>query len=538
LPQGVDTPRSPQRVKITDFGLARMADDVHLTQAGVVAGTPEYMAPEQARGEPVDHRADLFSLGSVLYACCTGRPPFQGSTALAVLRQVSEDDPAPVRSLNPDVPAWLEAVIARLMAKDPGQRFQTAAEVAHLLDGYLAHLRQPATVPAPDLPTRPAGEHPEGARSGWRHRLGRWFRSPVALAAVLVLAALGLSGAAWLAGGTGATTPRQGAYQEYYQSFKGYPEDTQGLELIGPNAEQHVRYEADGLRITLPADHGGERPSTGLSIALAVKGDFEITVTFEILREPDQADTGEFGTRFSLGIFLNTPSPNVATLSRSVGAKAGSVFVTWYSLSKDNSVQKETRSHYFPTTAKTGRLRLVRDGAVLSYYIAEGTDGEFVLRKQYPFSEEELKEIRLAGSTGGPAATLDVRVTDLRVRAESIQGRPAEAPSPLVPQRADQKTWLAVAGVIGLVLALSLAGVWLYARRTRRGRVPAAAPAPAGRSGSPSLSCRCPGCGKNLRVRPGFSGKKVRCPQCGQPVPVPAGGANIAPRTGSGSEKG
>ena len=61
------------RVKITDFGLARMADDVQLTQNGVVAGTPEYMAPEQARGETVDHRADLFSLGSVLYALCTGR---------------------------------------------------------------------------------------------------------------------------------------------------------------------------------------------------------------------------------------------------------------------------------------------------------------------------------------------------------------------------------------------------------------------------------------------------------------------------------
>src|SRR5262249_13876584 len=118
----------------------------------VVAGTPEYMAPEQARGEAVDHRADLFSLGSVLYACCTGLPPFRGATPLAVLRGVGEEAPAPIRSLNPEVPAWLEAVIVRLLAKDPAQRFQTAAEVAGLLEGYLAHLRQPANVAAPELP--------------------------------------------------------------------------------------------------------------------------------------------------------------------------------------------------------------------------------------------------------------------------------------------------------------------------------------------------------------------------------------------------
>src|SRR5262249_5299539 len=82
-------------VKITDFGLARMADDAGLTRDGAVAGPPEYMAPEQARGEPVDHRADLFSLGAVLYAMCTGRPPFRGSTTMAVLRRVCDEEPAP-----------------------------------------------------------------------------------------------------------------------------------------------------------------------------------------------------------------------------------------------------------------------------------------------------------------------------------------------------------------------------------------------------------------------------------------------------------
>ena len=76
-----------ERVKITDFGLARAVDDASLTQSGVVAGTPLFMAPEQARSETIDHRADLFSLGAVLYAMCTGRSPFRAPTTLAVLAQ-------------------------------------------------------------------------------------------------------------------------------------------------------------------------------------------------------------------------------------------------------------------------------------------------------------------------------------------------------------------------------------------------------------------------------------------------------------------
>ena len=93
-----------ERVKLTDFGLARAADDASLTQSGVVAGTPQYMAPEQARGEPVDHRADLFSLGSVLYAMCTGRSPFRAETTVAVLRRVCDETPRPIREINPESP--------------------------------------------------------------------------------------------------------------------------------------------------------------------------------------------------------------------------------------------------------------------------------------------------------------------------------------------------------------------------------------------------------------------------------------------------
>ena len=87
-----------ERVKLTDFGLARAVDDASLTQSGVVAGTPQYMSPEQARGEPVDHRSDLFSLGSVLYFMCTGHSPFRACSTPAVLRRVSDERPRPLRA--------------------------------------------------------------------------------------------------------------------------------------------------------------------------------------------------------------------------------------------------------------------------------------------------------------------------------------------------------------------------------------------------------------------------------------------------------
>jgi serine/threonine-protein kinase len=138
-----------ERVRLTDFGLARAVDDAALTQSGVVAGTPHYMAPEQARGDSVDHRADLFSLGSTLYAMCAGHPPFRADTPLAVLRRVCDHQPRPLREINPDVPPWLVAIIARLTAKDPSRRYQTASEVAGLLERCLAHVQQPLTSPLP-----------------------------------------------------------------------------------------------------------------------------------------------------------------------------------------------------------------------------------------------------------------------------------------------------------------------------------------------------------------------------------------------------
>lgn len=138
-----------ERLLITDFGVARAMDDASMTRTGVIAGTPQYMSPEQARGEAVDYRSDLFSLGSILYTACTGRPPFRSEAAYGILRRITDDDPRPIREINPDIPDWLCRIVDRLMAKHPADRFQNAADVAELLEGCLAHLQQPTHVALP-----------------------------------------------------------------------------------------------------------------------------------------------------------------------------------------------------------------------------------------------------------------------------------------------------------------------------------------------------------------------------------------------------
>jgi tRNA A-37 threonylcarbamoyl transferase component Bud32 len=171
-----------QRVKLTDFGLARAADDASLTQTGLIAGTPLYMAPEQAACEPIDHRADLFSLGSLLYELCTGRPAFRAPTTVAVIRRVCDEAPRPVREVNPDVPEALCRVIDRLHAKKPADRPASAKEVADLLAGLLADLNSGRSRGSSGTLQGPAPQVPP------THR--RWLWAAAAL--VLLFAGLGV----------------------------------------------------------------------------------------------------------------------------------------------------------------------------------------------------------------------------------------------------------------------------------------------------------------------------------------------------------
>jgi WD40 repeat protein len=208
-----------ERVKLTDFGLARAVDDASLTQSGVIAGTPQYMAPEQARGEVVDHRADLFSLGSVLYALCTGRAPFWAIGTMAVLKRVCEDMPRPIPEINPEVPDWLAALIARLHAKDPADRPQSAAEVTELLSAHLASLQQNAAVRI-----RPGPRSPGRRGRGWR---------VAAAALVLLLGSLTLTEA------TGVTRVAATV-----------------LRILTPDGTLAVEVEDANVKVTIEGDGG------------------------------------------------------------------------------------------------------------------------------------------------------------------------------------------------------------------------------------------------------------------------------------------
>ncbi|MFO0843259.1 MAG: protein kinase [Gemmataceae bacterium] len=178
--EAVDGPAGEPRVRILDFGLARsQQDDASLTASGVVVGTPTYMAPEQARGQAVDGRADLFSLGCVLYQMLTGDRPFTGANHLAVLASLAIDTPPAPHEVRPDCPRELSDLTMRLLAKRPEDRPESAEEAVRLLTGLQ------------DARSRPPGDPPPAAAAPARRR------APYLVAASL-LALLPL--AWWLAG--------------------------------------------------------------------------------------------------------------------------------------------------------------------------------------------------------------------------------------------------------------------------------------------------------------------------------------------------
>ena len=154
------------RVKVLDFGVAKLrdleiaaaGDDLtrspthQLTGEGRIIGTVAYMSPEQAEGKPVDPRSDIFAVGVLLHEMATGDRPFKGDTNVSIISSILKDNPAPVTDLNPRLPADLARIIRRCLAKDPGRRYQTAADLRNELED----LKQEADSGVSAITTRPA----------------------------------------------------------------------------------------------------------------------------------------------------------------------------------------------------------------------------------------------------------------------------------------------------------------------------------------------------------------------------------------------
>ena len=149
-PANILLDKGVERIRVGDFGLARVSHEANCTQTGTVAGTPEFMAPEQVRGETCSPATDLFGLGGLMYAMCSGASPFQAETVYGVMQHVLEKTPKSLREENPEVPIWLEQFIFRLLEKNPQDRFESSEMVAQLLEKELAYLQNPSTAERPN----------------------------------------------------------------------------------------------------------------------------------------------------------------------------------------------------------------------------------------------------------------------------------------------------------------------------------------------------------------------------------------------------
>jgi len=181
---------------LTDFGLAKMVEaSVQLTGTGVGIGTPAYMSPEQGKGERVDHRADIYSLGVMLYEMVTGQVPFQAETPIAVVvKHITDPLPLP-RSIQPDLPEPIERVILKALAKAPDDRFQTAAEMVQALDAAV-RAAEAAARTEPVVEVAPASVAAPPPRRLRLPRWAAWLAGGVVaiLALLLLMTALGLWG--------------------------------------------------------------------------------------------------------------------------------------------------------------------------------------------------------------------------------------------------------------------------------------------------------------------------------------------------------
>ena len=550
----VDAAAAAGRVRITDFGLARMTDDAQVTQHGVVIGTPEYMAPEQARCEPIDHRADLFSLGSVIYAMCTGRPPFCAATTVGVLRQVCDETPVPVRSLNPDVPVWLAQIIERLMRKNPEERFQQASEVAALLAGFLADAQEPR-IPAP---TVAAAQPPH--RGPVRRRV--WLL----VAILLALVPVGL----WSCGFIPATLkndpPDERARAGADGKKENPPADAKNdkrptpppapLPLVSPTPEQAraleilkrlgARFQSDvpGLPIVHVVFQPGTEVDNILEDLLPLTEIDNLSLQGTRITDAGMKYLAGFRKMHQLylgqtaitdaGVKELAPCEQLAFLGlentrvTDAGIKAisnlknlryfnvGGTGITDASLKDIGAFSQMGFLCLYSTAVTDAGMKELQGLTQLHTLLINDTDvGDAGLKELAP-----LRMLRKINTRHTP-------ITDAGIHALTEQMPGIKVESELMGGAHGGLGWLMAAGGVAVVIAIAAAVSGLIRRRQKAGKTLSAPDSlqpdtpPATSLPPPILFC-CSACQHKLRVKMEKAGKMVKCPCCGSAVTVPS----------------
>ncbi len=320
------------------------------------------------------------------------------------------------------------------------------------------------------------------------------------------------------------------ALRQFYQDFRGGWPLHPSLELVGPDAEEVSKPEAEGLRITLPATRPVNQP-VELVTSFALSGDFEVTGTYELLSATRPKEG--YGVGVGLNIADTDARNEFAKVARCMLAKEGSVFRSEYWINKKPKGDWQGRTK--PTASRIGQLRSVRKGSELRCLAADGLGGDFqeIFSKE-PFGTEDMAHVHFSVTdSGSPGNAVDARLVDFKIRATKFIPDPGAtnlipdlAPAGEPERKSGSKKWLAALGIM-VLLVLSSLGIFLAVRRLRRPETPTLpAPVPEGevraKPATPSISLRCSGCEKTLKIKPELAGKKVKCPQCGIALAVPA----------------
>jgi predicted RNA-binding Zn-ribbon protein involved in translation (DUF1610 family) len=451
------------------------------------------------------------------------------------------------------MPVWLVTLIDRLLEKDPADRIQSAAEVAVLLEGYLAHLHQPLTVAAPKLPDAPARPRQRRKIPQLVKRIG--LRT--SLAATVCLVVLGTGLAYLLAGGSGGPggQGKTGGSSEWKARFH---QDLRSAEVKNPNLQaigEPLRYEAEGVRITLPEEKGPHK-TTGIATRFRVHGDFEITVAYEILETP--APKTGWGAGVSMFVAIDS-EPNTrcaVSLARHIKPDRTIQFLSNRMMPKDGKPTEKLQAK--PSKSAVGKLRIQRKGARVRFFYADGPRAGFTLLAEEDFGTEDIKWLQVGGDAGPAGSPVDLRLLEFTVLADELpqllggsQGTVAQTKAPVIPwapPKAAGKGWWTVSIGGGVVLACLFAfGVRHYLRRGRRApkelaKTPVVETPSQSIQEKPtqskeekpseaiqkkpaqleaawlSVSVPCAACGKKLKVKSTLLGKKVKCPACGEAV--------------------